>query len=241
MAYTAIGRIRFRMRGAWTSGTAYEVMDVVRNAAGTIAYVAVKDVPSGTALTNGEYWAVLADVSTLKGEKGDTGAQGEKGETGAQGAQGEKGETGSTGAAGADGVSVVMGYVDGDGHLQVTLSNGITVDAGYVKGEKGDQGQGITILGSYDSESELTSAHPTGSAGDAYLIGGSLYVWSATESAWVNVGSIQGPKGDKGDPGEDGADGAAGYIPVRGTDYWTEADKAEIKSYVDEAILGGEW
>jgi len=29
--------------------------------------------------------------------------------------------------------------------------------------------------------------------------------------------------------------------PQRGTDYWTEEDKAEIKSYVDEAILGGEW
>lgn len=38
-----------------------------------------------------------------------------------------------------------------------------------------------------------------------------------------------------------GKDGADGYTPVRGTDYWTEADKAEIKSYVDEAILGGEW
>lgn len=32
-----------------------------------------------------------------------------------------------------------------------------------------------------------------------------------------------------------------GATPQRGTDYWTDADKAEIKSYVDEAILGGEW
>jgi len=30
-------------------------------------------------------------------------------------------------------------------------------------------------------------------------------------------------------------------IPVKGEDYWTDQDKAEIKSYVDEAILGGEW
>lgn len=57
----------------------------------------------------------------------------------------------------------------------------------------------------------------------------------------------QGAKGDKGDPGETGATGAAGakgadgYTPVKGTDYWTEADIAEIKSYVDEAILGGAW
>lgn len=38
-----------------------------------------------------------------------------------------------------------------------------------------------------------------------------------------------------------GEKGADGYTPVRGTDYWTDADKAEIKSYVDEAILRGEW
>ena len=39
----------------------------------------------------------------------------------------------------------------------------------------------------------------------------------------------------------DGKDGKDGYTPVRGKDYWTEADKAEIKSYVDDAILGGAW
>lgn len=37
------------------------------------------------------------------------------------------------------------------------------------------------------------------------------------------------PQGEKGD------------TPIRGKDYWTETDKAEIKSYVDEAILGGVW
>lgn len=47
----------------------------------------------------------------------------------------------------------------------------------------------------------------------------------------------QGPKGDKGDPGSpgangkdgtDGKDGADGYTPVKGKDYWTDADKAEM-------------
>lgn len=32
-----------------------------------------------------------------------------------------------------------------------------------------------------------------------------------------------------------------GSTPVRGTDYWTEDDIAEIQAYVDEAILGGAW
>ena len=44
--------------------------------------------------------------------------------------------------------------------------------------------------------------------------------------------------GKDGSPGKDGNDG---YTPQRGVDYWTDADKSEIKSYVDEAILGGEW
>lgn len=35
--------------------------------------------------------------------------------------------------------------------------------------------------------------------------------------------------------------GSDGYTPVRGEDYWTEEDKAEIKSYVEDAILGGAW
>lgn len=41
--------------------------------------------------------------------------------------------------------------------------------------------------------------------------------------------------------GAQGKDGADGYTPVKGTDYWTDADKREIKDYVDSAILNGEW
>ena len=50
-----------------------------------------------------------------------------------------------------------------------------------------------------------------------------------------------GPHGPAGADGAPGRDGSDGYSPVRGVDYWTDTDKEEIKSYVDEAILGGEW
>lgn len=50
-----------------------------------------------------------------------------------------------------------------------------------------------------------------------------------------------GKDGSDGSPGKDGENGQDGYSPVRGTDYWTDDDIAEIKSYVDEAILGGAW
>lgn len=43
----------------------------------------------------------------------------------------------------------------------------------------------------------------------------------------------QGPQGDKGEPGANGADG---YTPVKGTDYYTEADKAEMVDLVIAAL-----
>ena len=57
----------------------------------------------------------------------------------------------------------------------------------------------------------------------------------------IQSGEFKGEKGDKGDAGANGSNGKDGYSPVRGTDYWTEADKNEIKSYVDQAILNGAW
>lgn len=54
----------------------------------------------------------------------------------------------------------------------------------------------------------------------------------------------RGPQGEPGPPGATGATGATGqdgYTPRRGTDYWTPADQAEIKAYVEDAILGGAW
>lgn len=42
-------------------------------------------------------------------------------------------------------------------------------------------------------------------------------------------------KGDKGDQGDKGD---KGDTPVRGVDYWTEADKAETNEYIDEQIGG---
>ena len=46
-------------------------------------------------------------------------------------------------------------------------------------------------------------------------------------------------RGDKGDPGEKGEPGAPGKTPVRGTDYWTVADKQEIVNSVIAALPDG--
>lgn len=112
----------------------------------------------------------------------------ENGSKGSKGDRGEKGQKGDTGAQGIQGIP----------------------------GEKGDPGTGVTILGSYSTEAGLNAAHPTGAIGDAYLVGGALYVWSSTTNRWENVGNIQGPKGDTGATGPQGATGATGATGPQG-------------------------
>lgn len=67
------------------------------------------------------------------------------------------------------------------------------------RGEKGETGAALAIKGTKNSTSDLPKA---GKAGDAYMIGGDLYVWSDT--AWTNVGRVKGEKGERGEPGEKG-------------------------------------
>lgn len=128
-------------------------------------------------------------LTSLKGEKGDKGDIGEQGPKGDTGEQGPKGDQGEKGEQG---------------------------DVGP-QGPKGEDGTGVTILGSYNSLEELQQAHPTGAAGDSYLVNGDLYVWSETDSAWKNVGNIKGPKGDKGDTGAQGEKGEQGNPGVNAT------------------------
>ncbi|MBQ8830853.1 MAG: collagen-like protein [Oscillospiraceae bacterium] len=52
------------------------------------------------------------------------------------------------------------------------------------------------------------------------------------------IQGVQGEKGDTGATGKDGSNGADGYTPVRGTDYWTADDKAEIINEVITALGG---
>lgn len=67
--------------------------------------------------------------------------------------------------------------------------------------------------------------------------------FKGTEAEWL--ASLKGPKGDKGETGQagaqgpQGAKGADGKTPVRGVDYWTETDIAEIHKYIDAKIAEG--
>ena len=150
----------------------------------------------------------LEQLAGLKGEKGDTGPAGpkgdtgDKGETGEAGSKGDKGETGATGEKGDTGPK---------GDTGDTGATGDTGPAGPT-GATGASGTSVTIKGSYNTYQELIATHPTGSAGDSYIVNGSLYVWNG--NAWDNVGNIKGDTGATGATGE-GSDEEAGWkLPV---------------------------
>ena len=63
-------------------------------------------------------------------------------------------------------------------------------------GKDGSDGKSFNILGSYDSESQLIAAHPTGEVGQAYMVNGYLYIWDEINTRWQNAGRIQGDPGN---------------------------------------------
>ena len=169
-----------------------------------------------------------------KGEKGDTGA------TGPQGPQGPQGEVGPQGPKGADGT---MTFEDLTEEQKESLRGpaGPQGDTGP-QGPKGDTG-------------ETGPAGTDGADGHSPVITIVNGVWHI-DGISTGIGAVgpqgeqgpqgiqgiqgpQGPKGDKGDTGEAGPKGdpgASGHTPVKGTDYWTDADKVEIVNDVLAAL-----
>ena len=143
-----------------------------------------------------------------KGEKGDTGAQGEKGDkgdTGEQGIQGVAGKdgkdgiNGTNGVDGKDGVGINTVNITEDGKLNITLTNGTTLNLGTIKGEKGDKGD-TGVQGEKGDKGDTGVQGEKGDKGDTGEQG------------------IQGVAGKDGINGTDGTDGVDGKDGTNGKD-----------------------
>ena len=66
------GKVRMTPKGQWDSTLTYTILDTVYNEDVTIYYVAKKDVPAGTLLTNTEYWDVVVSVDDAATHVEDT-------------------------------------------------------------------------------------------------------------------------------------------------------------------------
>lgn len=61
-------------------------------------------------------------------------------------------------------------------------------------------------------------------------------LYDGTGKQYDIAAGAKGDKGDKGDTGATGAAGSPGYTPVKGTDYWTAADQAQMVADVLAAL-----
>ena len=118
--------------------------------------------------------------------------------------------------------------VDG-GYIQYSTDNGNTwvnlIAEADLKGDKGDPGSP-----GKDGHSPVVTATKSGKTTTISVDG--------TAIATVEDGT-DGAPGVAGAPGKNGTDG---HTPVKGTDYWTASDKAEIVAEVTAALpkYGGE-
>ena len=193
----------------------------------------------------GSTWANLIAMAELKGADGAPGKDGhspvvtatksgktttisadgtaiatvEDGADGAPGKDGADGQNGAPGAKGKDGVTPTIGS-NGNWYLGAT-------DTGKPsRGETGPQG----TPGKDGVNGETGPAGPAGPQGHAGAPG---------KDGAPGAPGAQGEKGEKGEKGDPGTPGAAGHTPVKGTDYWTAADKQEIVNNVLAALPDG--
>ena len=115
------------------------------------------------------------------------------------------------------------------GYIQYSTDNGNTwinlIAEADLKGDKGDPG-----APGKDGHSPVVTATKSGKTTTISVDG--------TAIATVEDGA-DGTPGVAGAPGKNGTDG---HTPVKGTDYWTASDKAEIVAEVTAALpkYGGE-
>lgn len=167
-----------------------------------------------------------------KGEKGDTGLQGAAGEPGAKGDTGEAGKNGTDGKNGEDGFSPTIAVetvengtkvtiTDKTGDKTFTVKNGEKGAQG-VQGERGEQG----IQGVQGVQGETGATGEKGADGFSPTVKvakkGTVTTVTMTDAGGTTTAEIlDGAKGDKGD---------AGYTPIKGIDYWTSTDIADIEN-----------
>ena len=84
-----------------------------------------------------------------------------------------------------------------------------------IPGPTGPAGTGINIIGAYPDYASFIADHPTGTPGDAWLVGGYLFV-ADSHGEWINAGYIEGPEGPQGMPGPTGPEGPQGILGPTG-------------------------
>lgn len=197
-----------------------------------------------------------------KGDKGDTGPAGANGAQGPVGPQGPEGPTGPQGEKGETGSGLtILDHYETLDVLEAAVTSPNPGDAysvgesapydiyiysktsgwknhGPIQGAKGDTGE-QGPAGPAGPQGETGPGGPQGPEGPQGETGAQ---GEAGPQGEQGPQGIQGPAGETGATGPEGPQGPqgetgpAGYTPVRGTDYWTADDKAQMVSDVLAAL-----
>lgn len=178
----------------------------------------------------GSTWQNLIAVADLKGADG---APGKDGPTGAPGKDGHSPvvtatKSGKATTISVDGAAIATVEDGADGKPGAAGADGVTPHIGD---------NGNWYLGTTDTGKPSRGA--TGAKGDAGATGPAGPAGPQGHAGAPGKDGAQGEKGEKGEKGEPGTPGAAGHTPVKGTDYWTAADKQEIVNNVLAALPDG--
>ena len=101
--------------------------------------------------------------------------------------------------------------------IVITLTDGTEYTVYTKNGSKGSQGTSVKV------KSVATSLEDDGNNIVKFTDGSTLTIKN-------------GSKGSQGEAGASGTNGKDGYTPVKGTDYWTNEDKAELKAMIQSDL-----
>lgn len=188
--------------------------------------VAIETTETGTQVT----------ITDLEGDKTFEVLNGKDGQDGEQGPQGEPG------ADGKDGYSptVATQAISNGTRITITDANGektFDVLNGAVgpQGPQGEQGE-TGPQGEQGPKGDTGATGPQGEQGIQGPQGPKGDTGDTGPKGDTGDTGPQGPAGPQGNSGPQGQPGADGYTPVRGTDYWTAADRAQIVQDVLDAL-----
>lgn len=143
-------------------------------------------------------------------------------------------EVPATGAAGKDGYSptVATQAISNGTRVTITDASGaksfdVLNGAAGPQGPQGEQGE-TGPQGEPGPKGDTGATGPQGEQGIQGPQGPKGDTGDTGPKGDTGDTGPQGPAGPQGNPGPQGQPGADGHTPVRGTDYWTAADQAQI-------------
>lgn len=161
-----------------------------------------------------------------KGDKGDTGATGPtgpEGPAGADGTDGAKGDTGATGPEGPKGDKGDQGDPGEEGQRGTGILNTTTGIAAYTTTVGGVTPAYRILLSTLKTQSKVNDVFVGDTVRYSYYVYPVIYI----DETYVYMGTRVSIRG---------AAGAAGTTPVKGTDYFTAADKTDMVNQVKAAL-----